>query len=183
MRIIAGQAKGRRLASPSGPHIRPVLDQVKESIFNILFNVEGLSVLDIFAGTGSIGLEAISRGAKRAVFIDSDREAVKTIKKNIEICGFGDPCRIISKHAEVALKILSKKGEKFDLIFIDPPYLKDLVNKTISNVAKLGLLNNNGRIITEHHPKEPVENPPEGLRITDQRKYGQTLITFLQLDQ
>lgn len=179
MRIISGLAKGRRIASPRGSHIRPVLDQVKEAIFNILFDVNDLAVLDLFAGTGSIGLEAVSRGAKSAVFVDNDREAIGIIQKNIELCGFKEECRLIPKPVERALKGLAKSGEKFDLIFIDPPYLKGLVVPTIKMVGELKLLAGNGKIITEHHPKEPIGSLSADLQISDQRKYGQTLITFI----
>jgi 16S rRNA (guanine(966)-N(2))-methyltransferase RsmD len=182
VRIIAGTAKGRRLATPTGSHIRPVLDQVKESIFNILYSVENLDVLDLFAGTGSIGLEAISRGAASVMFVDSDREAVKLLHENIRKCSFENQCRVIPKHINSALKMLEKSGRKFDLIFIDPPYLKDLVNPTIRQVFETGLLNDGGTIIIEHHPKEPIENLPNGLKISDERKYGQTLMTFARGD-
>lgn len=179
MRIIAGIARGRRLASPSGSHIRPVLDQVKEAIFNILFDVRDMAVLDLFAGTGSIGLEAVSRGAKRAVFVENNKAAVELIRENIRRCGLEKECRVIPRPAKSALRQLSEEDEKFDLIFIDPPYLKNLINPTIKTVHELNLLKDNGRLIMEHHPKEPVKNLPEGLKISDQRKYGQTLITFV----
>lgn len=179
MRIIAGSAKGRRLTSPKSKDIRPVLDQVKESIFNILFDINGFSVLDIFAGTGSIGLEAISRGATNAVFVDNGKEAINIIKKNIEICRFEDRSRIIPLSAEKAVSILKKESSQFDIIFIDPPYLKNLVNKTICSAICAGLLKKDGLIITEHHPKEPVQNLPEGYGISDERKYGQTIVTFV----
>jgi len=180
MRIIAGKAKGRRLSTPKGTHIRPVLDQVKESIFNILYNVEGLEILDLFAGTGSIALEAISRGAKSAYMVDNDREAISIIRENIKKCGFEAECTLIPKHVNSAIKKLAKEGTKFDIIFIDPPYLKDLVNPTIKLVYESRLLKADGLIISEHHPKEPIENPPEPLKIKDSRKYGQTMVTFLQ---
>lgn len=181
MRIISGTAKGRRLATPKGKHIRPVLDQVKEAIFNILYNIAGLDVADVFAGTGSIGLEALSRGAATAVFVDNDREALSLIRENIEKCKFGPEARIIPKHVDVALKVMQKEGLKFDIMFVDPPYQKDLVVKTLSTIAEFGLLKPDGRIITEHHPKEPIEGLPETLTISDQRKYGQTMITFLKI--
>jgi len=180
VRIIAGIAKGRRLASPKSLTTRPVLDQVKESIFNILFDVNGLRVLDLFAGTGSIGLEAVSRGASESVFVDNDRDAVSIIRENIKRCGFENETRIISKHVQAAIKILVKKSEPFDLIFIDPPYLKDFVVPTITAVFDAGLLAPDGQIITEHHPKEPIQGLPEGLTISNERKYGQTLVTFIQ---
>lgn len=181
MRIISGIAKGRRLASPSTSRIRPVLDQVKESIFNILFDVTDLIVLDLFAGTGSIGLEAVSRGAAEASFVDNSKEALDIIRENIKRCRFENQCRVIPRHIDGAIKTLSKEDKKFDLIFVDPPYLKDLVVPTIRKVLETGLLAENGLIVTEHHPKEPVENLPEGLEVTDERKYGQTMITFIKL--
>lgn len=180
MRIIAGEAGGRRLATPKGTHIRPVLDQVKESIFNILFDVQNLRVLDLFAGTGSIGLEAVSRGAGKAVFVDNDREAISIIRENIKRCRFEKKTNLVPRHIDIAIKMLSKKNEKFDLIFIDPPYLKGLVVSTINKVFESGLLAEDGLIITEHHPKEPVRNLAKGIEISDQRKYGQTMITFLK---
>lgn len=180
MRIIAGTARGRKIRSPKGDHIRPVLDKVKEAIFNILYNIADLEVLDVFAGTGSIGLEAISRGAEGAVFIDKDREAISIIRENIRICGFEDSCKVIPKHANVALKILSKEGAKFDIIFVDPPYLKDLVVPTINLISEFDLLKKDGLIISEHHPKEELTNLCSGLEVTDERKYGQTLVSFVR---
>ncbi|MBU4485063.1 16S rRNA (guanine(966)-N(2))-methyltransferase RsmD [bacterium] len=179
MRVIAGKAKGRRLCGPKSDATRPALDSVKEAIFNILFDVEGTRVLDIFAGTGSIGIEALSRGAKSAVFIENSSEAVKIIKKNLDLCSFSELSSILCKKAEVAIKILSKSSQSFDLIFVDPPYNKDLVNETLSQLSKSTLLNNEAIIVVEHHPNEPID-AIDGLNLYDQRKYGQTLISFLK---
>lgn len=178
MRVIAGLAKGRTLISPKKDSIRPVLDQVKEAVFNILYYIEGLSVLDLFAGTGAVGIEALSRGAAHAVFVDHDEEAVKLIRKNLERCGFERQGKVLPMTVGKAINILSKKGEAFDLIFVDPPYLRHFVVKTLRKLAKSPLCGSQTQIIVEHHPKETIPEM-EGLILTDQRKYGQTLVSFL----
>ncbi|PIR20815.1 MAG: 16S rRNA (guanine(966)-N(2))-methyltransferase RsmD [Deltaproteobacteria bacterium CG11_big_fil_rev_8_21_14_0_20_47_16] len=178
MRIIAGTRKSLRLATPKGEGIRPALDKVKEAIFNILWNVEGLRVLDCFAGTGNIGLEALSRGASHATFIDSGREAIELIRKNIAICKFEAQTTLIPYAAATGIAKLGRESAQFDLIFVDPPYNKNLVNPSIRQIVDASLLAPEGKIICEHFPKE-VLTPPEGYELTDERKYGQTLISFL----
>jgi len=177
MRVISGTAKGRKLFTPKSHNIRPALDKVKEAIFNILFDVQGLNVLDLFAGTGAVGIEALSRGAAFAMFVDMSREAITIIKKNIELCGFTN-AKIFPHPVSVAIEYFGKHNEKFDLIFVDPPYLKNLVNPTLEDIAAKGILKENGQIIVEHSPKEPIKEI-SGLALTDTRKYGQTLISFL----
>lgn len=179
MRIIAGTRKSLRLATPKGKGIRPALDKVKEAIFNILWSVEGLRVLDCFAGTGNIGLEALSRGAAHATFVDSGREAIDLIRKNIAICKFEDQTTLLPYAAHVAIAKLAKQGAQFDLIFVDPPYSKDLVNPSIQQIVDAGLLAPDGQIICEHFPKE-VLTPPTGYTLTDERHYGQTVISFVR---
>lgn len=178
MRVISGSCKGRRLAAPKSKSIRPALDQVKEAIFNILFDVEGKTVLDLFAGTGSMGIEALSRGAAHCVFVDSSREATALIRENLQRCGLGENAAVFAKNVSVAIEVLGRREEKFDLIFVDPPYLKSLVNPTLEKIADYEILAPDGVIVIEHHPKEPI-TPPAGLRVSDARKYGQTLITLL----
>lgn len=180
MRIIAGTAKGRRLLGPKkGQRMRPVLDQVKEAVFSILFSVEGAHVLDLFAGTGAMGIEALSRGAARATFVDVDPLAIGLITRNLESCLLHDHATVLTFHVERAIRQCAHQGAQFDLIFIDPPYENGQVNPTLAQVARRGLLRTNGRIVIEHHPHETIQ-APEGLALTDQRKYGQTLISFLQ---
>lgn len=180
MRVIAGKAKGRKLYTPKSHNIRPALDKVKGAIFNILFDVTGLKVLDLFAGTGAVGIEALSRDAAHCTFVDASIEAITIIKKNIELCRFENETLIFPKRVEIAVEYFGKHGQKFDLIFVDPPYLKGLVNPTLQMIADKDILNENGKIIVEHAPKEPI-TPPPSLILTDSRKYGQTLITFLAL--
>ncbi len=178
MRVIAGQAKGHKLVTPSSDRVRPALDQVKEAIFNILFDVNGLRVLDLFAGSGSIGIEALSRGATEAVFVEEWSKAVAAIKRNLKHTKLEESARVMGKTVERAIKILGGEGRPFDLIFVDPPYEKGLVNPTLRALAASPLVAEGSRIIVEHHPKEPIEDVP-GLALTDTRKYGQTLVSFL----
>lgn len=179
MRVIAGLAKGRRLISPKTNAIRPVLDQVKEAVFNILFDVEALRVLDLFAGTGAVGIEALSRGAKECVFVDFEKEAIGLIRKNLELCKMADRGVVLEMPAGKAIHWLTKKNKAFDLIFVDPPYEKDFVKKTLKELVKSSLLHSETLIIVERHPKEMIGDV-EGLSLTDERKYGQTLISFLK---
>ncbi len=179
MRVIAGTAKGRRLFTPKTDAIRPVLDQVKEAIFNILFDVNGMKVLDLFAGTGAMGIEALSRGAQYAYFVDVLKGAVRLIGKNLESCHFAEQGTVLEMTAAKAIRILSEQKKEFDLIFVDPPYEKHFIKKTLGALATSPLLHENTLVISEHHPKE---TPPvmEGLCLTDQRKYGQTTISFFK---
>jgi len=179
MRVIAGHAKGRRLFTPKTETIRPVLDQVKEAIFNILFDVTGLKVLDLFAGTGAMGIEALSRGSKEAVFVDSLKHAVQLIGKNLDTCGFAGKATVLEMSADRAINVLSRQEKKFDLIFVDPPYQKRFVQKTLKTLAESSLFTPDTVIITEHHPKE-MPGDIAGLSLTDSRKYGQTRVSFFK---
>ncbi len=167
------------MIGPKSDQIRPVLDQVKEAIFNILFDVTEANVLDLFAGTGSVGLEALSRGAKQATFVDLSEEGARLIQKNAERCGATEEVKILKMPAGRAIQHLEDQGQSFDLIFVDPPYLQKWVRKTLERLVKTKLLTEKTRIIVEHHPKEPVPEMP-GLILTETRKYGQTLVTFLR---
>ena len=178
MRVIAGSAKGRRLSAPASKRVRPALDQVKEAIFNILFNVTGARVLDLFAGSGSIGIEALSRGASLAVFVEEWGPAVATIRKNLEHCKFTDRARVMKSTVSRAIASLRREGQLFDLVFVDPPYLKNLVHPTLKKISSAGILADDGLIVTEHHPKEEI-GEVSGLLLTDSRKYGQIRVTFL----
>ena len=150
MRIIGGTAKGRRLASFRGMSIRPTTDKVREAIFNILprpFTFK--NVLDLFAGTGAVGIEALSRGAETVTFVDNDPKAVKIIRKNLETCGFSDMASIINMDIQPSLTLLNKKGEQFDLIFIDPPYHASLTGTALHCIEERGLLNKTGILVVE----------------------------------
>lgn len=159
MRVISGTARGRKLKEPSGMDIRPTGDKLKESIFNIVqFEIEGRKVLDLFAGTGQLGIEALSRGANSVVFIDSSQEAIKLIKENTEICGFTERSVIYNRDA---IKYLNS-SDKFDLIFIDPPYETYLPGRALEKIIEFDKLNTNGIIIceTRNDYQLPAISPP-----------------------
>ncbi len=175
MRIITGTAKGLKLKTPSGLSTRPTGDRVKESIFNILNGMTNFSevenVLDIFAGTGALGLESVSRGARFATFIDS--ATAELIAENAARAKFSDACKILKSDFEPALKKLS--GQKqFDLIFADPPYKKGLTEKTLKLVSELNILKTDGIIVVEHGADEIVAGVPPDLNCIRKINYGHT---------
>lgn len=182
MRVIAGKYKRAWLSGP-GPDnesIRATYDRVRENVFNLIgARVEEAAVLDLFAGSGCIGIEAISRGAADVVFIDQGPEALKLIRKNTGRLGVGAQCSIIK--ADV-LKFLKRpnKNRKFDLIYIDPPYRSDLFDKTLELIAKNDWLSEEGLVIGEHgKPGRPPEaDRAGGLEKVDTRKYGRSWLTL-----
>ena len=132
MRVITGSARGRRLISPEGFDVRPTTDKVKESIFNIIqFNIPGASCLDLFAGSGQLGIEAISRGAEKVTFVDSSRKSFETVKANVDMCRFAD--KSVLKLSD-SFSFLMSCSDKFDIVFLDPPYHKDLCVKALDNL-------------------------------------------------
>lgn len=179
MRVISGTAKGLRLATPGkAKGIRPVEDRVKESLFNILFDVENLHVLDCFAGTGAIGIEALSRGAAHATFVDNGRVALGLINENLQRAQMNDRASIIAKPYDRALQLLAKQASQFDLLFIDPPYRQDLVEPALSLIDTGALCAPNAKIIIEHDQDDSF-TIPKSFTQCDQRKFGQTVLTFL----
>ena len=144
MRVITGTARGRRLKTPENSDIRPTTDNVKESVFNIIqIDIEGRRVLDLFAGTGQLGIECLSRGAAEAVFIDDSREAVRIVKDNLKACGFSAPVL-----QQDALSYLRSCG-RFDLIFVDPPYDANLYEPVLETINSVDILSDGGIILCE----------------------------------
>lgn len=159
--------------------MRPTYDRVRESVFGILGpRVEGARVLDLFAGSGAVGIEALSRGAAHAVFVEEWDKACEAIRRNLTHCKLTSRGRILRCTVESAIRKLHRDKESFNLIFVDPPYLKGLVSPTLRKLAASSIAAPDALIIVEHHPKEVIPEI-EGLTLTDSRKYGQTLITFL----
>jgi 16S rRNA (guanine(966)-N(2))-methyltransferase RsmD len=176
MRIISGTAKGRRLKEPRGDEIRPTSGMVKESIFNIIqFDIEGRNVLDLFAGTGQLGIEALSRGAGRVVFVDSSPGAIKLIKENIAICGFAGAASV---YARDALDYL-RGDEKYDIIFLDPPYGSALFDRALEKIIEFDKINTNGIIIGETKANNAAASIPEPFFTQKEYKYGSVKITRL----
>ncbi len=180
MRIISGTSKGKRLVTPRGQVLRPTSDRVKESIFNILGGVvEGKLVLDLFAGTGNLGIEALSRGAKRVIFVERGREATRLIKSNLVQCGMAMVSEIIPKDVIRAIGVLHQRGEIFDLILMDPPYEKGLIEKTLCKLQSRRIYHNDSILVIEHDRREPLPTESDGWNLVRQRKIGDTLISFV----
>jgi 16S rRNA (guanine966-N2)-methyltransferase len=179
MRVIAGRAKGRRLRTPKGRELRPTADRVKEALFNILpHDLVGRKVLDLFAGTGNLSIEALSRGAEEAVLVDVSREAAEVIEENLQTLKLAAESRVLTASVFKSVRMLSRRGEKFDLIFIDPPYDKELVGETLKAIAKEELLAETGVAIAEHSVREKVQERYGTLVLTDRRRYGDTQLSF-----
>lgn len=179
MRIISGLAKGRKILSPEGMNTRPTLDRIKESIFNIIQGkVVGSKAIDVFAGTGSLGLEAVSRGAEECYLIDKGESTFKFLKQNVENLGFKDKCKCLNMDSYAALRELGNKGMIFDLIFIDPPYLKDMIPPAVEIITEKGLLSEDGLIVAKIDTKEELYKGNEKIELFDFRKYGNTTVCF-----
>lgn len=194
MRIISGKAKGRKLLSPQNEGrkvekgdlhaTRPTLDRVKEAMFNIISRkIPDASVLDMFAGTGSLGLECASRGADKVILLEKFRESYEFLLQNIENLGFSDVAEAVFTDAYNYSRILSSKGEKFDIIFVDPPYLNNMVRTSVDLIEELGLLTDDGVIVAKFDSTEEVYEPQGLLELVDQRKYGKTILGFYQLKE
>ena len=184
MRVVGGLAKGRRVKAPKGHTLRPTADRVKEALFNILpHDLSGYRVLDLFAGTGNLSLEALSRGAAEAFLVDESRGARKAIEENLRALGFKEQAHVWTAPVIRVLRMLGRKGERFDLIFLDPPYEKNLIEPALRAIAKQALLRQTGTAIAEHSVREKIEERYASLVLRDQRRYGTTLLSFFGFDQ
>ena len=178
MRVISGSAGGRRLKAPRGLHVRPTADRVKESLFNVLGEAwEGLRVLDLFAGSGALGIEALSRGASGAVFVDEDSRCIPVIRQNLQSCGLEDRANVIRAEA---LRFLSRRkaGQGFHIIFADPPYEFGLAAACLARVDRGDWLSPCGQMIVEHSRREPMPERQGGVILADRRIYGDTRISM-----
>jgi 16S rRNA (guanine966-N2)-methyltransferase len=183
MRVISGKARGTKLSSIESLSTRPTLDRVKESLFNIIQNnLRDAVVLDLFAGSGQLGIEALSRGADKAYLCDINRDAVKMIKQNLEKTKLKDKAVVINEDYKKALRTLNT-NEKFDIIFIDPPYKEDIAVDSIIDIIHESRLKENGIMIieTDEIERDLREiNKIENIKIIDQRKYGRASLIFIK---
>ena len=183
MRVISGSARGKKLNSLPGLDTRPTLDRVKEALFNIIqFDLKDKVILDLFSGSGAIAIEALSRGAKEAVLCDNSYKAVEVINKNLNDTKLEDKAKVIDKDYKDALKYMSKMNNKFDIIFLDPPYKSKFIEESLENITKYDLLNDDGIIIVETDDKNKIEEIKKlkKLEVYDVRKYGIVLIIFIR---
>jgi len=176
MRVISGSARGRRLKELQGMQTRPTTDKVKESLFNIIqFDIPGRKVLDLFGGTGQLGIEALSRGAAGCTFVEQRRDAVRLIQENLKECRLEDKARVVPGEA---LAFLSSCREKFDVIFLDPPYHTDLMDRALELVTKIDILSEHGIIICETMADRQLPQLEAPYEWGKDYRYGQIKLTI-----
>ncbi len=188
MRIIAGEFRGRKLLPIRGVRVRPTADRCREAIFNILStSARDSRVLDLFAGTGALGLEALSRGAEFALFLDNHRDSALVIEGNIQACRVGSRARILRWNILRNLDCLKSMDPGFDLVFMDPPYRKKMIRPVLNHLLDSGALAPGARVVAAHALSEPApEEIPGGsaraprLRLEDRRRYGKTSVSFYE---
>ena len=181
MRVIGGNARGRELKVPKGQALRPTAGRVKESLFDILpHDLSGAKVLDLFAGTGNLTIEALSRGAAEAILVDSSAQSGKAIRENLRRLNLASRGKLWMMPVSRALPLLARQGETFDLIFMDPPYERRLIEPALKIIDKETLLRDSGVLIAEHSVREPITFHLETLNLTDQRRYGSTTLSFFR---
>lgn len=181
MRIIAGKAKGRKLIPPATMETRPTLDRVKEAMFSMIQGyIPEAVVVDVFAGTGSLGLEAASRGAKEVYLVDKSPVTFPLLKENVSNLKFQDFCTPLNMDSYEALRSLAKKEKKFDIIFIDPPYCKEMIPEAMKIVKENDMLVKDGIIVTKIDTVEEIYDGYEDIKLIRSKKYGNTTVCFYQ---
>lgn len=181
MRVIAGKLKGRKIEAVKGDNTRPTSDKIKETIFNVMGQFfDGGTALDLFAGSGNLGIEALSRGIESAIFIDADFQAVKTIKQNIQTLDLTEQTDVYRNDAFKAMKVLSAKEMTFDLVFLDPPYGKIAITDLLNQVLELNLLKEEALVVCEYGIGEDLKVDPSKLKTLKQSEYGTIGIHIFQ---
>ena len=178
MRIISGMKRGCPIAAPRGKNTRPTYDKVREALFGIIqFEIADKDVLDLFAGSGALGLEALSRYAKSALFNDSSRESIAAIRSNIEKLGFADRAEVLSMDYARAIEQAAYRGRRFDIVFLDPPYASGLIEPAMEKLIECRALNEGFLIVAEHHEKFPPK-AGEAFALRSAKRYGETALSF-----
>jgi 16S rRNA (guanine966-N2)-methyltransferase len=182
LRVIAGSAKGRRLATLQTLALRPTPDRVREALFNILgVQINGAAVLDLFAGSGAVGLEALSRGARLAVFVEAHEPACRLIEKNLRRCVLYQQASVWCRDVLSAIPVLKMQGQTFDVIFLDPPYQTSLVEDTLYRLGDGHLLTGDGRVIAEHFFKRALLERYGRLRHVRMARFGEVALSFYRV--
>jgi len=181
IKIISGKNKGNILKSLKGLSVRPTSQKVREALFDIISEeIEGAIFLDLFAGTGAVGIEALSRGAEEVIFIDKNIKSIKIIKENLERTKNSKNAKIYKINFSEGLKLLAKRNYLLDYIFIDPPYNIGLVNISLLEISKLHILKKNSSVIVQHYKKEKTEDNLVNLKLFNQKKYGECFLSFYE---
>lgn len=184
LRVISGKARGLKLDTPKNQDVRPTTDRVKESLFNMINSyVRDSNILDLFAGTGSLGIECLSRGAKSCVFVDKSKDSISIVKSNIKKARVENESTILNTDFKDAVSRLSIQNQKFDIIFMDPPYYENMFIECLKSIDKLDLLVKDGIIVVEHDTKDLFENSVGRLHKSRDKKYGGTTLTFYKLEE
>lgn len=186
MRVIAGSARGKTLNAPRGTKTRPTSDRVREALFSILTSrrpLAGMRVLDICAGTGALGIEALSRGASTCCFVERDRSALAALQSNLTATGFGSQCEVRQQEALQALRALAAHGRQFDLVFFDPPYDSGLYESLPPLLDSLPLLSGEATLVIERAQRSTERPTAGGLIRSDSRTYGDTTLDFYQREE
>lgn len=183
MRVISGTAKGRSLKAVPGTSTRPTTDKVKEAIFSMIGPYfDGGQVLDLFAGTGGLGIEALSRGMDKAVFIDIEKKSIDTIQYNVEVARLKDQVEIYRTDAARALKVLAKRAEKFQLVFLDPPYRMKGIAELMTTMEEQAIVEPDATIVVEHDAKDVLLETIGGFKQLRRADYGDTAVTIFKRD-
>lgn len=180
MRVISGKCRGTHLMAPEGMETRPTTDRIKETLFNMIaFDLPECQFLDLFSGSGAIGIESLSRGAKHAVFVDQGDKALRCIRENLEKTRLKESAEVLTCSAQEAVKLLGQRKRGFDIIFMDPPYALEGIDQLINSIAEYDLLNEDGYIILERSTKTIV-NLPRNLVLWKEKKYKTTTLSFIK---
>ena len=184
MRVISGKVRGLKLNAPKNDDVRPTTDRVKESLFNMINSyMMDSDILDLFAGTGSLGIECLSRGANKCVFVDKSKESINIVKSNIKKARVENESIVLNLDFKSAISSLALKKEKFDVIFMDPPYYKNMFSDALSAVDNNNLLKEDGIIVVEHDTVDKFPDNMGRLYKSREKKYGNTTITFYKLEE
>jgi 16S rRNA (guanine966-N2)-methyltransferase len=179
MRVIAGLFKSRTIRAPRGDEVRPTSDRVRESLFSILGGeIDGSSVLDLFAGAGTLGIEAISRGAEFVTFVEISSKVVGILKANLESLGIEDRTAVFAGDVFKTLEELSRRQARFGVVFIDPPYSRGIAQRAVGALARSGVVREGGTVVVEHESRGPLLEEYDGLKLSRRAKFGETAVSI-----
>lgn len=185
MRVIGGKSKGKKLKFPKlskDQKLRPLTDQAREALFNILVRkIQGCVFLDLFAGTGAVGIEALSRGASVSFFVEINKKAVSVIRDNLEITGFTDQAEVYSLDVLRAIKLFDSKNAVFDVIFIGAPYNSPVLEETLKALSVSSVIGKDGIVVAEHRSNHKLADSYDGLHVLRQTRYGDTFLSFYKM--